>query len=81
MSVKLKVLTAIEDDSKTAILCELPNNLAQELQISGKEFLTIEDLITVCDCIHVRDEQIDWMKMIFDPTLAVDPKTKDKTEV
>ena len=81
MSVKLKILTAMENNAKTALLCELPNEMALGLQLKGKEFLSIEDLITVCDCINLQEQPVDWMKMIFDPTLAVDPKTKDKTEV
>lgn len=81
MSVKLKILTAMDDDTKTALLCEMPNEMALNLQLNGKEFLSIEDLVIACDSVNLQEQPTDWMKMIFDPTLAADPRTTDKTEI
>ena len=81
MSARFKLLTSMEDSEKLALLLELPKGADRMGNIASKEFLTIDDLINVCNCMEIRDEPIDWIRMIFDPTVAVDPTETDKTNV
>ena len=75
MSIKFNIITAMENDSTTAFVLEVPAEVAAKFDVINKDYITLEEVQSASEEIKPH-QQVDWMKMIFDPTLAVENRIK-----
>ena len=69
----LRIVAEFGNESKRALLIELPQQAIEGLNIAKDGTVETTDFITMLQ-EHYSDDGVDWMKMIFSTPPAGEPK-------